>query len=55
MTLALVRPQVAHAEHPAPPHVPKEIQVPWGDKPFLAGHAIGTQGYVCVTDGSADS
>ena len=29
------------------------IQVAPGYKPFLAGHAIGTQGYVCVAVGSA--
>ena len=52
-TVAL--PQAAGAEGPArpvPPQVPDAIQVPSGYRPFLAGHAIGTQGYVCVTAGS---
>lgn len=53
MALALVLPQVAHAERPASPQVPNAIQVPKGYKPFLAGHAIGTQGYVCIADQSA--
>ena len=45
-TLAL--PQAVSAQRPMPPQVPKAIQVPRGYIPFLAGHAIGTQGYVCV-------
>ena len=48
-------PQGARAERPArpvPPQVPAAIQVPPGYRPFLAGHAIGTQGYVCVAVGS---
>ncbi len=35
----------------APP-VPDTIQVPAGYKPFLSGHAVGTQGYVCVAVGT---
>jgi hypothetical protein len=30
------------------PKVPTAIQVPDGNEPFLVGHAIGTQNYVCV-------
>ena len=43
-----------HAERstPVPPPVPDAIQVPPGFTPYLAGHAIGTQGYVCVAVGS---
>jgi hypothetical protein len=51
---AIVLPQRAHAERrdrPAPPPVPDAIQVPPGYKPYLAAHAIGTQGYVCVAVG----
>jgi len=55
VVLAIALPQIAHAERPAAPHVPTAIQVPKGYKPFLTGHAVGTQGYVCVTDGSAYS
>jgi Protein of unknown function (DUF3455) len=29
------------------PHVPKDIEVDAGYRPFLAGHAIGTQNYIC--------
>jgi hypothetical protein len=52
---AIVFPKGARAERPArlvPPQVPEAIQVPPGYKPFLVGHAIGTQGYVCVAVGS---
>lgn len=55
---AIVVPQGAHAERrqrPVPPPVPGAIQVPSGYKPYLAAHAIGTQGYVCVAVGSAFS
>lgn len=48
-------PQAAHAQRsarPEPPPVPQAIQVPSGYKPFLVGHAVGTQGYVCVSAGS---
>jgi hypothetical protein len=48
---AVALPQAVHAERPArpiPPQVPEAIQVPPGYRLFLAGHAVGTQGYVCV-------
>ena len=45
-------PRIAHAQRPAAPPVPAEIEVPPGYGPFLAGHAIGTQGYVCVAIGA---
>jgi hypothetical protein len=54
----IVAPQRAHAEsrnRPVPPPVPAAIQVPPGYKPYLAAHAIGTQGYVCVAVGSVYS
>jgi hypothetical protein len=35
-----------------PPPVPANIQVPAGNKAFLAGHAVGTQNYVCLPSGS---
>ena len=31
-----------------PPHVPANLEVPYGNRPFLIGHAYGTQGYVCL-------
>ena len=52
---AIALPQGAHAERPerpAPPPVPDEIRVPPGFRPFLAAHAVGTQGYVCLAVGS---
>jgi hypothetical protein len=55
LACAVALPQGARAERPArpvPPQVPEAIQVPPGYKPFLAGHAIGTQGYVCVAVGA---
>jgi hypothetical protein len=38
----------------APP-VPPEIQVPQGNTPFLKGHAVGTQNYICLPSGSTVS
>jgi hypothetical protein len=37
-------PQIARAQRQTPPPVPPEIEVPPGHRPFLAGHAVGTQG-----------
>jgi Protein of unknown function (DUF3455) len=31
-----------------PPSVPTRIKVPAGYKPFLVGHAVGTQNYICA-------
>lgn len=42
----------AHAERIFPPRVPGELQVPAGNRPFLEGHAIGTQDYVCLPAGT---
>jgi uncharacterized protein DUF3455 len=42
------RPQPAHADHVIPPPVPANIQVSAGNKAFLAGHAVGTQDYICL-------
>jgi hypothetical protein len=39
--------------HLAPPAVPDNLQAPAGDRPFLAGHAFGTQNYVCLPSGAA--
>ncbi|HET9270573.1 MAG TPA: DUF3455 domain-containing protein [Vicinamibacterales bacterium] len=53
LMLAIAWPSAARAaEPPAAPPVPDAIQVPTGFVPFLVGHAVGTQGYVClVKDG----
>jgi hypothetical protein len=58
LAAAIAVPHAAHAkgpESPVPPPVPDAIQVPPGFTPFLAAHAIGTQGYVCVAVGSVYS
>ncbi len=55
---AIVLPQGAHAERSdgfGPPPVPDAIQVPPEFTPYLAAHAIGTQGYVCVAVNSVFS
>lgn len=36
----------------APPDVPAGIEAPEGVEPFLVGHAVGTQNYVCLPSGS---
>ena len=43
--------QQAHAQRETPPPVPDSIQVPAGQRLFLAGHAIGTQNYICLASG----
>lgn len=40
--------RAARADEITPPAVPQLIEVPAGYKPFLAGHAIGTQNYICA-------
>ena len=48
-TFAAARPQAAYADDEiVVPDVPVKLEVPAGHKVFLAGHAIGTQAYVCV-------
>ena len=42
----------AQADRVTPPAVPANIQVPAGSKAFLAGHASGTQDYICLPSGS---
>ena len=36
-----------------PPPVPADLEVPAGFKPFLVGHAIGTQNYICAPAATA--
>lgn len=40
--------QAAGGGQVTPPSVPANIVVPAGNKAFLAGHAVGTQNYVCL-------
>jgi hypothetical protein len=51
IAVGLWQPARAHAK-PAPPPTPPELAVPAGNKVFLAGHASGTQQYMCLFDGS---
>ena len=45
-------PGIALAQRIAAPVVPATLQVPAGNKPFLVGHATGTQNYICLPSGS---
>lgn len=40
--------QAHHGGRVTPPNVPDLIEVEEGNEPFLVGHAIGTQNYVCA-------
>jgi hypothetical protein len=35
-----------------PPEVPAGLEAPEGHEPFLVGHAVGTQNYICLPAGS---
>ena len=39
---------IAHAQNVTPPPTPTLITPPEGNSAFLVGHAVGTQGYVCL-------
>ena len=46
-------PRPAYADEAiTPPSVPEEIQVPAGNVPYLVGHAVGTQNYICLPSAS---
>lgn len=50
-----VLPQPAHADpnhHITVPPVPAGLEVEPPNEPFLVGHAVGTQNYVCLPSGS---
>ena len=36
-----------------PPSVPANLEVPIGNTPFLAGHAYGTQNFMCLLTGGS--
>jgi hypothetical protein len=44
--------QATHAEEISPPRVPASLQVPAGQEPFLVGHGVGSQNYICLPSGS---
>jgi len=50
--LAAAAPFAAMATNVKPPKVPDTLAVPAGSKAFLIGHAVGTQNYICLPDGS---
>ena len=43
----------AAAQRITPPSAPDDITPPAGNSAFLMGHAVGTQGYVCLPKGTA--
>src|SRR5262245_40688032 len=49
---AIALAQPAFADSVTVPPVPSDIQVPAGNIPFLEGHAVGTQNYVCQSSSS---
>jgi hypothetical protein len=51
VTLAVTQPALAHKPIP-PSNIPENIAVLPPNKPFLVGHAIGTQNYVCLPSGN---
>src|SRR5688572_7788395 len=57
LTTALTGATITAHERITPPDVPVGLDVPVGFKPFLVGHAIGTQNFVCApasTESGAD-
>ena len=55
VAFTVVLPQPAHASRITPPRVPANLQVPAGNAPFLEGHGVGTQNYVCAPSTSSSS
>ena len=53
VTFAVLRPQLARADQVTPPPVPATLSVEAGHHAFLAGHAVGTQNYICLPSGSS--
>src|SRR5262244_3783009 len=53
--VAVVLVQSAYAQFVTVPPVPTAIQVQAGNIPFLEGHAVGTQNYVCLPSASGFS
>jgi hypothetical protein len=45
-------PQQTYAQRETPPPVPDLIEVPAGHRLFMAGHAYGTQNYICLPSGA---
>jgi len=52
MALGIAFPGVARANAVTPPPVPGNIEVKPPNVPFLIGHGVGTQNYVCLPSGA---
>ena len=50
--LAAAAPFAAIASNINPPSTPDTLVVPAGSKAFLIGHAVGTQNYICLPEGT---
>jgi hypothetical protein len=48
MAFAITLPHAALAQTITPPDVPPGLEVTDGSQPFLVGHGVGTQNYVCA-------
>jgi len=48
LAFTITLPHAAQAQSVTPPPVPANIEVPDGNVPYLVGHAVGTQNYVCT-------
>jgi hypothetical protein len=54
ISIAIVTPVAAHDRRDVtPPPVPEDIEVEEGHEAFFVGHAVGTQNYVCLPQGSS--
>ncbi len=53
LTPAMSRPEAAGRNRVTAPEVPHDIEVPDGHVPFLVAHAVGTQGYFCLSSGAS--
>ena len=51
-TFISILPQLAYAQRETPPAVPVGIEVPADQRLFMAGHAAGTQNYICLPSGT---
>jgi hypothetical protein len=50
--MAALPPMARADDDVLPPRVPFDLQVPRGNEPFLVGHGVGTQDYVCLPSAS---
>jgi Protein of unknown function (DUF3455) len=48
MVVTVATPTAGHAQTITPPVVPDNLEVPAPNQPFLVGHGVGTQNYVCL-------